>query len=152
MKVINPNTGHGKMIIRYESKNELLKRHPEEMKRIYMHPCKKVQPDIDENLVIETTLFDGSSVCFSLSSSALYRNLLVDNEKTWVTSERDFADFYLVNIDKEQVVFKGQIVFYKAITPEFTSRERYDILLFFNNSKDLMELLDNNNIDYLYHS
>lgn len=143
---------HGKMIIRYNGKNELLKRHPEEMKWIYMHRYKEVQPDIDENLVIETTLFDGSNVCFSLSSAILYQNLLVDNKKTWVTSERDFADFSLVNIDNEQVVFNGHIVFHKAITPEFTSRESYKILLFFRNSKDLMELLDKNNIDYLYHS
>ncbi len=151
-KINNPNTGHGKMIIRYNGNNELLKNHPDEMKWIYMHRSKEVQPDVDENLIIETTLFDGLSVCFSLSSANLYRNLLGDNEKNWVTFERDFADFHLPNIDNEQVVFKGHIVFYKAITPEFTSRESYEILLFFKNSKDVMELLDKNKIDYLYHS
>jgi hypothetical protein len=152
MKVNNPNTGHGKMIIRYKGNNELLKVLPEKMKRIYMHRSMKVRPDVHENLIIETELFDGLNVLFSLSSANLYCGLLVDNDKTWVTSEEDCAAFYEVNIDSEQVVFEGSISFHKEITPEFISRESYQILLFFKNSKDLMELLDKNKIDYIYHS
>lgn len=151
-KINNPLTGHGKMIIRYKGNNELLKNQPEKMKRIYMHRSKEVQPDVYENLIIETELFDGSSVCFSLSSANLYCSLLIDNEKTWVTSEEDCAVFYEVNLDNEQVIFEGSINFNKEITPEFTSRESYQIILFFKNSKDLMELLNKNNIDYINHS
>lgn len=147
VKVINPNTGHGKMIIHYKGNNLLLKRHPEEMKRIYMHRSMEVQPDVDENLIIETELFDGSSVCFSLSSANLYRNLLVDNEKTWIKSERDFNSFYLKNTDNEYIILEGSIVFYQEITPEFTSRERYTAQLIFKNSTDLLELLNRNNIN-----
>jgi hypothetical protein len=152
MRVNNPTTGHGKMIIRYKGNNELLKIQPEKMKRIYMHRYMKVQPDVHENLIIETELIDGSNVCFSLSSANLYRGLLVDDEKIWVTSEEDCAVFYEVNIDSEQVILEGNITFHKEITSEFISRESYQILLFFKNSKDLMELLDKNNIDYIYHS
>jgi hypothetical protein len=152
MKVNNPNAGQGKMIIRYKGKNELLKNHPDEMKWIYMHRNKEVQPDADENLVIETDLFDDTNVCFSLSSANLYCGLLVDNKKTWVTTEEDCAVFYQVNIDNEQVIFEGSIGFKKEITSEFFSHESYQILLFFKNSKDFMELLDKNNIDYIYHS
>jgi hypothetical protein len=152
MKVNIPNTGHGKMIIRYKGNNELLKVLPEKMKRVYLQRSKKVQQNVCENLVIETDLLDGSKVCFSLSSANLYCSLLVDKEITWTISEENCAVFYEVNIDNEQVIFEGSISFNKEIAPEFISRESYQILLFFKNSKDLMELLDRNNTDYIYHS
>lgn len=153
MKVNNPNTGHGKMIIRYKGNNELLKIQPEKMKRIYMHRSMKVQPNHYENLIIETELFDGTNVCFSLSSANLYRNILIDNEKTWVTTEEeDYAPFYKANIDNEQVIFEGSITSHKEIAPGFISRESYEILLFFKTSKDLMDLLNKNNIEYQYHT
>lgn len=151
-KINNPLTGHGKMIIHYKGNNELLKWKPPIMKRIYMHRILEVQPDVYENLIIETELVDGSSVCFSLKSANIYFSLLVDNEKKWVTSEEDGACFYEANIDNEQVVFEGSLSFKKEITPEFISHEGYQIILFFKYSKDLKELLDKNSIDCIYHS
>ncbi len=164
-KINNPLTGHGKMLIRYKGNNELLKIQPEKMKRIYMHRSKEVQPGGYENLIIETELFDGSNVCFSLCSSHLYNSLLINNEKKWIRYGREegeegedeemkggYGMYDYVNIDNQQVVFEGNIGFYKEISPEFISYEVYDFLLFFNYSKDLLELLDKNEVRYTFHS
>lgn len=161
MKVNNPDAVHGKMRIRYKGNNELLINHPDEMKRIYMHRSKEIMPEVYENLIIETKLFDGTNVCFSLCSSHLYNNLSINNKKTWVRygregeedeMEENYGVHHYANIDNEQVIFEGNIVFHQEISPEFVSYESYDFLLFFNYTKDLLELLNKNKIDYLYHS
>lgn len=77
---------------------------------------------------------------------------MANNEKTWITSDEDGACFYNAHIDNEQIVFEGSLNFKKEITPEYISREGYQIILFFKNTKDLIELLDENNIDCIYHS
>lgn len=152
MKVNNPNTGHGKMIIRYKEGNELLKNEPCRMRRIYIHREEKIDANINENLLLHTQLFDGTAVCFSVKSSRLYYKHRVDGEKIWIHSIGSFVIFECINVDDEFIIFDGQITFAKEITPNFIVNEDYDITLIFRKSTDWMDLLKKHNINYELHS
>ncbi|WP_291098483.1 MULTISPECIES: hypothetical protein [unclassified Flavobacterium] len=151
-KINNPLTGHGKMIIRYKGNNELLRFQPCKMRRIYMHREKKIQADVYENLLLETQLFDGTNICFSVKSSNLYYRHHIDGEEIWIHSEPSFVHFTFVNVDDEFVLFDGQITFVKEISRDFIINEDYDIMLIYRKSKDWMDLLEKNNIEYELHS
>lgn len=153
----------GKIILRYLCSNNLLEAHPDEMKQIYLQPSLEIRPDLIENLVIETTLFDGLSVCFSLISGHLYHHSLINNEMVWVRFnnavegdeedlENNFGSYYNADLDKEQAVFEGSISFIKDISPEFKSFERYEFIMLFNHSKEIRELLDKYEPRYTFHA
>ncbi|MES2544905.1 MAG: hypothetical protein V4548_08465 [Bacteroidota bacterium] len=148
-KINNPTTGHGKMLIQYKGKNELLLHKPPILKRFFMQREKQILKNVRDNLVIETELIDGTTVCFSIKSADIYIQSFDGDNKIWKNFEEDCLFIESVNIDNEFVIFKGSLNFNKEIIPEFISREVYEIVLFFKNSKDLMELLDKNEIEYL---
>lgn len=152
MKVNNPNTGHGKMTIRYNGNNVNMMLQPSKMRRIYMQRYKDVSADISENMVIETLLFDGTSILFSLSSHKVYYKSTDKNNEFWICSESSYADFGYINVDDEFIIFEGQITFVKEIIPDFIINEDYNIMLIFRKSNDWMDLLEKNNIDYELHS
>jgi hypothetical protein len=152
IKVLNPLMGHGKMLISYNGHNELLKSKPAEMKEIYMYRNKEIKQDLYEDMVIETKLFDGTEICFSLVSANLYYKELVADGEIWINSYDNFADFSEIKIDNQQIIFQGHIVMDKKITYDFVSHEEYKVILFYSNTKDLIQLLDQFDKEYNYHT
>lgn len=151
-KINNPTAMLGKMIIRYKGANHLLLHQPTKMNPIILGRYFDVTSEIREKLVIKTELLDGTKVCFSLSSANLYTQKEIGDESKWETNEDNCAVFYNVNADKEQVIFEGSIHFIKELTETFSTREKYQVLLIFKNSKDLKVLLDQSKIEYNFHS
>lgn len=152
MKVNNPNINHGKMIIRYKGRNELLKSRFRKMREIYMYRNKDVVTGISENMVIETSLFDGTPILFSLCNHKLYYKTTDKNDEFWQYSESSFIDFEYINVDNEYIIFDAQITFSKENIPHYKVKENYHIMLIFRKSNDWMDLLEKNKIDYELHS
>ena len=150
-KINNPTAIPGKMILRYKGPNHALLNQPTKIFNILMGKYIYIKPEIREKLIIETDLFDGTNVCFSLSSANLYTRNLVNNENEWETNEDNCSCFNYVNVDKEQVIFEGSIHFIKKFSQDFSIRENYQVIIIFKNSKDLIDSLDKNNIEYEFH-
>lgn len=151
MKINNPLTGHGKMIIRYIGNNELMKSQSSQMSRVFMQKSREVDAHTFENMVIETQLFDNTEIQMSLASGKLYYKVSDEDDSFWIHSEPSFVHFSFININNEMILMEGQITHVKEITPEFISNEDYAITLIFKNTNDFIELLDRYEIEYTYH-
>lgn len=152
MKVLNPNTGNGKMIIFPKPITKLMEFSPRKMNRVYLHRIKEVMADVSEKMVIETQLVWNLCFRFSLQSENLYYKLQVDGNEKWEHSKSGFSKITFINIDPEIILMEGEIKFSLEIVPNLINDTYYNFVLIFKNTKDFIDLLKKHHIEYQYHS
>lgn len=96
---------------------------------------EEINSDLNEELLIQLRMYDGTEIMISMISANLYIKV---NEK-YELQEKDFCDFELFMTD-ELMVFHGKISYRKNFETEYSFREHYRTSIIIDRNERLLDI------------
>jgi hypothetical protein len=133
IKVRKPSSAfNGKVMLRYKGKNQTYFQE----RRFEKIVIKEIDYALNEELLVEHTMFDQTQIKFSMISANLY---IKENEEIILKEDQNFCDFEL-DYDEKFMVFEGSISYEKHHSENFVYKEDYHTTIILPFSKKLFDI------------
>lgn len=142
MKVNDPYSSQGKIIIKYTGNNLNILNTYLRLDKVVL--LNETIDGYDEKLVFKLNLFDNAEILLSLKTFVIYLK-----KDQWEIQESSLNNIELIIVDNEYIIVKGNFSFCNEIDEVNRYLDTYEYDIIFKNTNTLISKLNEENITFL---